>query len=84
MLLDCSQVSIPQLRELLTTSGLEPLTDAEFTQMTRVADPEGKGQLTYERFRSLPCWRPPLDPKELSNDEVVALSEDAHGVCVPA
>lgn len=77
-----AEVSIPHLRELLTTTGLEPLTEAEFTQLMRVADPQGQGRLTYEQFRELPCWRPLADP--LSNDEVVAIEDAEGGVCVPA
>jgi len=52
-------VEMPRLQELLTTTGVSPLREAEYAQFLTVADPTGSGSLPFEHFRKLPCWEQP-------------------------
>ena len=49
---------------LLCTLGEAPLTDEELDELLRLADPDGTGFCTLDKFRSLPCWKLPDMPAE--------------------
>mmetsp|Transcript_21691 Transcript_21691/g.48871 ORF Transcript_21691/g.48871 Transcript_21691/m.48871 type:complete len:123 (-) Transcript_21691:418-786(-) len=53
-----SAVSVAHVRQLLMTHGTHPLSEEEGAAFTRLADPEGRGQISYEGFKGLSCWQP--------------------------
>jgi len=74
--LEGTQVEVPHLQELLTSTGCNPLSEQEFAQLMKVADPQGTGTLDYERFKRLPCWERPETGLSLDRKEAAASVRD--------
>ena len=47
------------MRELMCSIGADPLTDAEFEDFVRFADPDRGGHLELSQFMALPCFAHP-------------------------
>ena len=57
------------LRSVLTTQGTK-LSDEECAELIQLADPEGAGEISFARFKALPCWTQP------SFERVVDVTQD--------
>ena len=56
-------IELSKLREMLCVHGEEPLSEAEWAELVKMADPDGTGKVSGEAFKAMPCWETPPEAR---------------------